>query len=165
MPILGRLGLFLGGDMRRENRVGKAALFFLSNVVLGSEICGQALKFERTAILGPELPDFSRPRPPAFADFNHDGRMDFIVGSGNSVWVFLSVGEGRFSAPQTIGALGPYDVGDLNGDGNPDIILGGAHTRVLFGAGDGTFPYSTEFGPSSQTVHIADLNGDHWPDI
>jgi hypothetical protein len=147
--------------MGGENQIRKAAVFF----VVGSGICGQTLRFEKAATLGPELPDFGSPRPPVFADFNHDGQPDLIVGSGNSVWLFLGVGGGRFAAPQAIGAFGPYDVGDLNSDGNPDIILGGAHTRVLFGAGDGTFPYSTELGPSSQTVHIADLNGDHRPDI
>ncbi|HEY7337559.1 MAG TPA: VCBS repeat-containing protein [Bryobacteraceae bacterium] len=133
--------------------------------VLGSAIWGQALKFEPAAVLGPEIPDFQVPRPPVLADFNGDGIPDLVVGSSGSVWLFLSVGGGRFCPPRALGAFGPYAAADLNGDGYADIVLGGDSTRVLFGAGDGTFPTVTEIGPSSQTVHIADLNHDGKPDI
>src|SRR5215469_14032287 len=100
-------------------------------VVLGPEISGQTLKFERAAILGPDIPDFAIPRPPVFADFNRDGQTDLIVASDKSVWLFLNRGGGQFLPPVAIGDFGPYDAGDLNGDGNPDILLGGASTRVL----------------------------------
>ena len=123
-----------------------------------------------------------------FADFNHDGRTDLVVASGDSVWLFLGSGGGRFLPPRVVGPFGPYDAGDLNGDGNPDLVLGGFLTRVLFGVGDGTFRESSAgragqrlqiAGPScstrrcrdtaidraSQTVHIADLHGDGMPDL
>src|SRR5215472_2680924 len=134
-------------------------------VVLGSEISGQTLKFERAAILGPDIPDFAVPRPPVFADFNRDGHTDLIVASDKSVWLFLGRGGGQFLPPVAVGDFGPYDAGDLNGDGNPDILLGGVSTRVLLGAGDGTFPHSVDIGTASQTVHIADVNGDLRPDL
>ena len=132
---------------------------------LVSGISGQTLKFERAAILGPEIPDFASPRPPVFADFNRDGQTDLIVGSDKSVWLFLGKGTGQFLPAVAVGDFGPYDAGDLNGDGNPDILLGGASTMVLLGAGDGTFPHSVDIGPASQTVHIADVNGDLKPDL
>jgi hypothetical protein len=134
-------------------------------VVLGPEISGQTLKFERAAILGPDIPDFAVPRPPVFADFNRDGQTDLIVGSDKSIWLFLNRGGGQFLPPVVVEDFGPYDAGDLNSDGNPDILLGGTSTKVLFGAGDGTFPRSVDIGPASQTVHIADINGDHRPDL
>jgi len=56
-------------------------------------------------------------------------------------------------------------IGDLNGDGNPDLAVanGAANTvSVLLGNGDGTFGTKTDFGtggvPSS--VAIGDLDGD-----
>jgi hypothetical protein len=134
-------------------------------VALGPGISGQTLKFERAAILGPEIPDFAVPRQPVFADFNRDGQTDLVVGSDKSVWLFLNRGGGQFLPPVAVGDFGPYDAGDLNSDGTPDILLGGASTRVLFGAGDGTFPHAVDIGPASQTVHLADINGDHRPDL
>ena len=133
-------------------------------VALGPGISGQTLRFERAAILGPEIPNFAVPRPPVFADFNRDGRTDFILAANSSVWLFLGAGGGQFLPPRAVGAFGAYDTGDLNGDGIPDIVLGGAVSTVLFGAGDGTFPKSLEIGPASQAVHIADTNADGMPD-
>ena len=75
--------------------------------------------------------------------------------------------------------IGPQSVaiGDLNGDGRPDLVTAnngvsgdsdeyvGATASVLLGNGDGTFAPRTDFGPvgtsaSPSSVAIADLNGD-----
>jgi hypothetical protein len=66
----------------------------------------------------------------------------------------------------------PYSVaiGDLNGDGIPDLATanyGSASVSVLLGTGDGTFTPRTDFttGNSPRFVAIGDLNADGKPDL
>jgi hypothetical protein len=82
----------------------------------------------------------------AVADFNGDGKPDFVVTNShdNTVSVFLNDGEGGFR-PAVGYAAGPgpnsVAVGDFNGDGKPDIAVADANgtgVSVLFNQGDGT---------------------------
>jgi len=61
-------------------------------------------------------------------------------------------------------------IGDLNGDGKPDLVTashGANEVSVLLGNGDGTFGPKTDFGiwPGAGAVAIGDLNGDGKPDM
>jgi len=52
-------------------------------------------------------------------------------------------------------------VGDFNGDGKPDLAVGGSSVSVLLGNGDGTFQPAVNYGPGSGWgLAVADFNGD-----
>jgi hypothetical protein len=119
----------------------------------------------------------------AAADLNQDGNVDLVVtsGSNSAVTVVLGNGDGTFGTPTSYpaGAVGSVAVGDLNGDGFPDLAItsfippGGGGSAVLVRLNDGTghFPtqngsYPTDaFGSNPIGCQIMDVNGDGVPDI
>jgi hypothetical protein len=133
-----------------------------------------ALPFAATANLS-----YIEPTP---ADFNGDGLQDLLyVGLDNSLSVALSHGDGTFANPVSVG-LPPlqcevtYSVaGDLNGDGNLDIVApypgdascGGTGSTpsgyfVALGHGDGSFatPVFTAMCNQLYSAALGDFNGD-----
>src|SRR5439155_11712453 len=91
----------------------------------------------------------------------------------NTVSVPLGNGDGSFGAKTDFGTgSGPNSVaiGDLNGDGKPDLAVanGSSNTvSVLLGNGNGSFGARTDYGTGSapRSVAIGDLNGDGKPDL
>ena len=115
----------------------------------------------------------------ALGDFNRDGKLDLVTVNANSgsVSVFLGNGDGTFQAAMNTAISGAFfgiAVGDLNGDGIPDVVVGDStgfpprNVIVLLGKGDGTFAAPVRFstgGSGEGQIVIADLNGDGKSDI
>src|SRR6266850_5773715 len=110
---------------------------------------------------------------------------DLVVvdgGVGNNVTVLLGNGDGTFQSPITVasfvGSVTAAAIGDLNGDGKPDIAVsawggsgdtgGNLNTvAILLGNGDGTFQPPVFYQSINNTYGIAigDFNNDGKPDI
>jgi hypothetical protein len=110
----------------------------------------------------------------AAADLTGNGKTDLVATSQStfSVFVFLNQGDYKFQA-SSIGlpALGDalfyarnVAIGDFNGDGIPDLVVGseGSQVYVLIGNGNGTFqtPVAFDAGPAPANLAIADFDGD-----
>ena len=134
----------------------------------------------------------------AAADINGDGRADLVVADqgffdyagatdqvNGAVHVYLGNASGSFTASTSpITAATNYSVamlGDLNGDGKQDLILGGnvagaqdsstPSVYTLVGNGDGTFQAAiaasipSNYGIGTTSIALADFNNDGHLDV
>ncbi len=127
------------------------------------------------------VPTGHRPGSIAVADVNHDGKPDIIVANteDETISVLLGDGTGHFSpAPGSPFPCGkaPNDiaVADMNGDGNPDLIIantGTPYITILLGDGKGSFapsahsPFATASYPHVHGVVAADFLGNGKPAV
>lgn len=124
----------------------------------------------------------------AIADMNGDGIPDIVappsrLGADPTLHIWLGDGHGRFTrwkltylengkvSPNFSLDYGGVAVGDIDGDGKPDVVAA-SHTAglsALFGDGTGRFEVVRKGLPrrgfSTQAVALADVNGDGKLDI
>ncbi len=132
------------GDFNNDHRLDVAAVGYFGGsqdlwILLGNG----------DGTLQPSLtyPLARTPGSVAAADFNHDGKLDLVIGNyiGSGVAVLLGKGDGLFQPEvdyATTGGTDSVGVQDFNGDGNIDIVvMVSLPTGVdeFLGNGDGTF--------------------------
>jgi uncharacterized protein (TIGR03437 family) len=106
------------------------------------------------------FPEGGGPESVAAADLNGDGKLDLVAGvRSRGAAILLGNGDGTFLPPITYPAnVASAAVGDINGDGIPDVVLSSA--SVLIGNGDGTFQLQTLDLPLlTGPLIAADFNG------
>jgi hypothetical protein len=121
------------------------------------------------------------PRSVAIGDLNADGKPDLVTANAGfgpdhfgTVSVLLGNGNGTFGPKSEYGtgtSSQSVAIGDLNGDGKPDLAVANYSSSntvsVLLGNGDGTFGIKSDYGtgPSPSSLAIGDFNGDGIRDL
>lgn len=170
------------GDFNGDGKLDLAVASFTANVV--------SVLLNTTAT-GASAPSFAphvdvsiiSPTRVAVGDLDGDGKLDLAVvqENSNAIQVFLNkTGSGAaapsFAEANVLGtAIGLYSVaiGDLNGDGRPDIVAGASTNVLVFlnetqSAGSALrFANHVDFAVAGRprSVAIGDINADGKPDI
>ena len=118
----------------------------------------------------------------AVGDLNGDGKVDLAVANfstgrpgaaSGDLSILLNAGSATFAAAVNYdsgGFTASIALGDLNGDGIPDLATAdeaGAHAFVTLNTGNGTFgaPGGYAVGMNPVSMAIGDLNGDRQADL
>ena len=110
-------------------------------------------------------------RRASLADINGDDTPDLICGTGNDL-ILVARGRGDGTLPTNrefgFGSIDTIDTGDLDGDGDPDMVASGySRLQVFFNEGGLTFSTSYDFmleGYCHQ-LDLFDLDGDPIADL
>lgn len=151
-------------DLAVSNHISRTLSLFLGDGAGGFSSLGNL----------PTAPVGNGPRVVVIGDFNKDGKPDLAVPSDDvtnpgKVSVYLGLGGGQFGARTdfpTGSSCRGLATGDLNGDGNLDLVTANQDNAgmisVLLGNGIGGFSAPTNFpsGDISVFVSLGDLNMD-----
>lgn len=114
----------------------------------------------------------AQPNSVALGDLNGDGALDVVTANQNSsnvsVLLNTNAGTGAFQAATTLNAgSNPTDVklGDVDGDGDLDLVVGGNTRDVRLNNGSGVFSAGPLISPGAYYVALADMNNDGTLDL
>jgi enediyne biosynthesis protein E4 len=154
-------------------------------------------KFIRARVPAIEADSMSENVKAVFFDADGDGKPDLYVANGGYACpdgdsllqdhLYLNEGNGHFSEsvhalPPLLFSKGCVRAADINGDGSPDLFIGGRvvpgryplapPSEILLNDGHGHFTDATHsIAPSFLSLGMVtdavwvDLNQDHWPDL
>jgi hypothetical protein len=116
-------------------------------------------------VIEPQL--FTAPAQTVLADLNGDGNLDAVIGvlaGGAEIWLGNGRGGLTYTGALTSSVSGPNPVaiGDVNGDGIPDVcLLEGGTVAAFLGNGDGTFQPQIGIGagPAPGGILVENLHG------
>ncbi|HEY6770381.1 MAG TPA: FG-GAP-like repeat-containing protein [Candidatus Sulfotelmatobacter sp.] len=170
----GHLDLLVSNQCANFNNCNNASL----GVLLGK---GNGV-FNKVAAYNPGV--YARSYTVTAQDLNGDGFLDLVVSeqcfdsncANGAVGVLLGNGTGTFGTATLYPTAGVVTVsaavGDVNGDGKPDLIAVDSYScstcnngafDIFLGNGDGTFQAASFFnlnGNNTYSVAAADVNGD-----
>ena len=112
----------------------------------------------------------SHPSDVRLADLDGDGALDLVVGNLYGFQYYPGKGDATFAVRGGSDAGSPVAIGDLNGDGKPDLAFttaNGDSVTVRIGDGHGGFAKEVTYGGgiAAVTPAIGDLDGDGKVDL
>jgi hypothetical protein len=138
------------GDLNGDGKMDAILSYDLGGIAVllgnGDGTLQPAVNYSTTGLSGDEL---------AVADLNLDGKLDVAIDAGSGMDVFWGNGDGSLQQAQFFdsGQSGLAGIGDLNGDGLPDFVMGSFHYGAVTMLNTGVVTFS----PTTPPTFLAQL--------
>ena len=136
---------------------------------------GQGIFTLAASYITPSRPSLSPNNVVVLGDVDGDGDLDLIIPaySAFAAIVLINNGQGAFTQGIPIGSgvtsnIETIALGDVDGDGDLDVLAGGASTALFLNNGSGVFAYGGNPVPNVGSyggARLADMNNDGTLDV